>query len=106
VFLSIIAKSAYPSISWLDFSDFCIASKIPDKYCTVSKIDMAFIATNVEIEAIEENPDRDLNRYEFFEIILRLAIEKFKKSGLIDSFSEVYKKILEEHVFKYYNPLM
>jgi hypothetical protein len=81
VFMSIIAKSSYPHISWLDFTDFCTVSKIPDKFCTIAKIDMAFIATNVELESIVENPDRDLNRYEFYEIVLRLGIEKFKKSG-------------------------
>ena len=42
---------------------------------------MAFIATNVELERNDDNPDRDLNRSEFFEIMLRLANEKFKKSG-------------------------
>ncbi len=39
----------------------------------ISTIDRLFIATNVELEEIEENPDRALCRYEFFEILVRLA---------------------------------
>lgn len=42
---------------------------------------MAFIATNVELENNDENPDRDLNRAEFFEILLRIANDKFRKSN-------------------------
>ncbi len=60
---------------------------IPDKHCTIAKIDMAFIATNVELERNDDNPDRDLNRSEFFEILLRIATDKFKKPNLVEKFS-------------------
>ena len=52
-----------------------------DKNVTINTIDMAFIATNVELVQDDDNPDRDLNRYEFFEIILRLANEKYRKTN-------------------------
>jgi hypothetical protein len=65
---------------------------------------MAFIATNVELESILENPDRDLNRYEFYEIILRIGIEKYKKSGKIDNIATCFRMILNEHVYKYFDP--
>lgn len=39
----------------------------------IASLDKHFIATNVELEQIEENPDRALCRYEFMEIIVRIA---------------------------------
>ena len=52
--------------------------KVLDKNITISKLDMAFIATNVELVDISENPDRDLCRYEYYEVLLRVANDKFR----------------------------
>jgi len=43
-------------------------------------VDRLFIATNVELVELEDNPDRDLCRFEFFEIIVRLGAAKYKDS--------------------------
>ena len=43
----------------------------------MTTIDRVFIVTNVELEEQEDNPDRDLCRYEFYEIVARLAKEKY-----------------------------
>eukprot|EP00347_Sterkiella_histriomuscorum_P016550 403352766 len=102
----ITSRSAYPNISWLDFSYFCFDFNIPDKFCTISKIDMAFIATNVELERNDDNPDRDLNRSEFFEILLRLANEKFKKSGQTDKFSVALRRLCKENLSAMFHPVM
>jgi hypothetical protein len=39
----------------------------------LATIDRLFIATNVELEEVDENPDRALCRYEFFEVLARIA---------------------------------
>jgi len=44
-----------------------------DANLNMSSIDRHFIATNVELEEIDENPDRALCRYEFLEILVRIA---------------------------------
>ena len=44
----------------------------------MSIIDSLFIATNYEVEDMDENPDRALNRYEFIEFLVRLGAFKFK----------------------------
>jgi len=44
-------------------------------------IDRIFIAVNVDMEQLEDNPDRDLCRYEFYEIIVRMGGAKFKDAG-------------------------
>ena len=99
VFLKLIAKSRFPNISWLDFADFCVDMSIPDKGCSIAKIDMAFIATNVELQRNDENPDKDLNRCEFWEILVRLANEKYKKTGQADRISTALRKLLKDNIF-------
>ena len=44
-------------------------------------IDRVFIATNVELIEQEDNPDRDLCRFEFYEIIVRMGGAKYKDSS-------------------------
>jgi len=67
---------------------------------------MAFIATNVELERNDENPDRDLNRAEFFEILLRIANDKFKKPKLAETYAQALRKLIREHLLVYYDPVM
>lgn len=60
------AISNYPTITMLDFGRFCEETKITDnKYINQSTIDRLFIATNFEVESLDDNPDRELCRYEF-----------------------------------------
>jgi hypothetical protein len=66
----------------------------------VSTIDRVFIATNVEIVDLEDNPDRDLCRYEFYEILVRMAEEKYRKPNIASSLPEAVEMILKENVYK------
>jgi len=45
-------------------------------------VDKAFIDTNVDAEDMPDNPSTELQRYEFLEIIGRIAIEKYKHRNL------------------------
>lgn len=40
-------------------------------------MDRLFIATNYEVTDLPDNPDTSLCRYEFFEILVRMAICKY-----------------------------
>lgn len=73
IYTTLISYSNYPNINWLEFANFIKACEIIDTWTPVSTIDRLFIATNVELEDIEENPDRALCRYEFFEVLVRIA---------------------------------
>ena len=68
---------SYPVVDWLDFGDSCQKWKIIDKNLTSSDIDRIFIATNFEEEDLEENDDNSLCRFEYGEIITRMAKNKF-----------------------------
>ena len=75
IFITLSAKSMLPNISWIDFTTFCDHCKVLDKNVVLATIDRLFIATNVELDSSSpsENPDKALCRYEFFEILVRLA---------------------------------
>ncbi|CAI2382226.1 unnamed protein product [Moneuplotes crassus] len=91
-----IGNSSFPSISWLDFCDMCKAWKIVDKNLNFSTIDRVFIVTNFEEVEQEDNPDRDLCRYEFYEIIARLAREKYFNTKICNSLASAIDKFLED----------
>ena len=68
-----VCNSGFPNISWIDFSNYCEKCRIFDKNILLSTIDRIFIATNVELEKNDDNPDKALQRYEFYEILVRIA---------------------------------
>ena len=110
VFTYSIAQSSFPSISWyhiplslylfrIDFCNLCSEWKIPDtKTCTMQTIDRVFIATNVELIEQEDNPDRDLCRFEFYEILLRMGGAKYKDSGLVSTWDAAANMILDKNI--------
>ena len=90
---------SYPSIDWLDFSKHILKWKIVDKQTlNTADVDRIFIATNVELEAMEGNDDRNLCRFEFYEIIVRLAKTKFYDRGDSPSISHAVRRMIENHV--------
>lgn len=94
-----IALSSFPSISWIDFGNMCTSWKILDtRTCTMLTIDRLFIATNVELIEQEDNPDRDLCRFEFYEIITRLGNAKYKDSGQVKTWDEALRLIIENNL--------
>ncbi|CDW72567.1 UNKNOWN [Stylonychia lemnae] len=97
-FLTLILTSEYPIITWNDFTIFCNKCKVVDKICNLSIIDTIYIATNVSLNN-NQNSDRDLSRFEFLEILLRLANEKYKKTGVFNSYAPALQKFLEENLY-------
>lgn len=99
IFTNQIALSSFPSISWIDFGQMCQQWRIVDnRTCTLQNIDRIFIATNVELVEQEDNPDRDLCRFEFYEILVRLGAAKFKDSGQAKTWDEATERILKQHI--------
>jgi len=80
---------------------------ILDKNVNLAAVDRAFIATNVrarDMPEVPNNPGNALCRFEFLEIIVRLATEKYRSPGIIATFSASLEKLLSECIFKYYKP--
>eukprot|EP00347_Sterkiella_histriomuscorum_P012154 403369687 len=92
------ASSSYPTISMIDFSTLCNQMQILDKAITLSTLDRLFIATNVELVEMDENPDKELCRFEMLEILVRIAGAKYKETGITKTYSEALQMLLENHV--------
>lgn len=82
-FLQLAANPKFfPSICWFDFILQANEWKIIDKHnLTQTDIDRSFIAVNYEEVDLENNDDNSLCRYEFMELIVRLAKIKFTDKG-------------------------
>lgn len=103
IFDATSASSSYPNIGWLDFSNFCDRCQILDnRFLNRSAIDRAFIAVNVDFDDLDDNPAQELCRYEFLEIIVRLAICKYQDLPLTQA--QMTQKMIEDHIFKYADP--
>jgi hypothetical protein len=64
-----------------------------------------FIAANVESKESksDDNPDKSLVRYEWFEVLIRIANEKYKRYGLADTFTKALDMLVKENVVPYRN---
>ncbi len=107
-FLEAITGSAYPNISWLNFTTYFRNKNMIDEACTMSDLDRFFIAVNVNLDKkdittgkAEDNPDRALCRYEYLEILVRIANRKYRESGraagAVDSMRMLLKAMFTEH---------
>jgi hypothetical protein len=91
------------SIQLNAYTTMCEVCHIEDDICNQSELDTKFIAANVEINKMEANPDRSLTRFEFLEVICRIAISKYYKHGDATSESEAADMLIERHLEPYAN---
>lgn len=96
IFMYLAAKSSYPVIGWNDYSLFVNRSKLPDKKLIVAEIDRALISTNYTVNKYKNSAEKELHRYEFVEIIVRLSIVKYVQNKTAANMVEAYKMIREE----------
>ncbi|CAK9105363.1 Leucine-rich repeat-containing protein 74B [Durusdinium trenchii] len=101
---------AVNAVSWNAFTEFCQLCNIPDKNCKLQDLDTIFVATNVNDGEEEQgkdsngkklNPDRDLCRYEFVEIIARIAIQKFLGPKIEATPGDAVRKLIDEHLIPF-----
>lgn len=67
----------------------------------MSVIDRLFIATNVELFDMVDNADRALCRFEFYEIIVRIAQSKLVELGYFKSISEATEALIENYILRF-----
>ena len=63
-----------------------------DKHLNLSTLDRLFITTCVSGTTGIFNAERKLNRFEFLEIIVRMAISKYRDTGYSTSISDALGK--------------
>ena len=100
IFLFYSANSTYPVISLNDFTLFCQKCKIIDaKNLKLNDLDRIFIITNVALHKHFSAQERNLSRYEFLEILVRLGQAKYKETGIVKTVSQALQMLLEENIF-------
>ena len=57
-----------------------------------------FITANFEAENQPNNPDKQLIRFEFIELLVRIAATKFKEAGITKTYTESFEKLWEENI--------
>ena len=98
MFLYIAANSSYPTIGLMDYTTFVNRSHIMDKNVNLAAVDRQFIATNVSNNPYKNSAERELHRYEFVEVIVRLSISKYKDPKICEKLHQATEKILLDDI--------
>lgn len=89
------------------FTDFLTKCNMIDDSFRLKDADLKFIATYTKTDPAmmknPRNPDRMLVRYQFLEVWVRLADQKFISTGTVNTFPEAVDKLLNDHVLPYIN---
>lgn len=73
-------RSNYPTISMNDFTSFAGACNITDpEYVKLADLDLILVATCVSHHQYVNSAEKDLQRYEFVEMICRVADFRYLK---------------------------
>ena len=96
--INICDPRTYPVVYLAGLMESCNQWKVIDKNLTVSCVDRVFINTNFEMDDLEENDDTGLCRFEYVEIIARMAKRKYLESSICSTIGEAVEKILTEHI--------
>lgn len=98
--------SNYPTISMNDFTSFSSACKILDhNYVNLAALDLLLVATCVSINQWVNSAEKDLQRYEFVEMVVRVGNFRYKESGLVKTTAEAIERTLEELIYPHANSM-
>jgi hypothetical protein len=72
---------------------------------SLSALDTLFVATNFEVnEHHDANSKLELCRYEFYEILVRIAKERYKDQGICSNVSDSLDCLINEYVLRFSEP--
>ena len=93
VFITVSAGSAFPGITWLDFSRFTETCKVLDKNLGVNQaaLDTIFIASAGD----------QADRYQFFEAVMRMGEKMYLKSGVVATPAAALEMFLSKNCFQF-----
>ena len=100
IHLYYIGISSYPTISMNDFTSWAKGCNlIDDKWINLAALDRILITTNVALHGLISSAERDLNRYEFLEILVRLGNALYRESKVCVSAPAALVKLLSDNIF-------
>ena len=62
-----------------------------------STVDRYFLQVNMEVEDHGDNPDKALIRFEYIELMIRLAIEKYKRLRVFNTVCLALEMLFEKN---------
>mmetsp|Transcript_9315 Transcript_9315/g.12677 ORF Transcript_9315/g.12677 Transcript_9315/m.12677 type:complete len:154 (-) Transcript_9315:193-654(-) len=101
-----VESGSPPDIRRIPFFKFCERTKLLDKKMTASIIDTYFKATNFEVVDMDQNDDQALCRFEFFEIMVRIARGKYVETGEDKNLANAFSVLLQRHILPAHSELM
>lgn len=92
--------SSYPTLGMNDFTSFSNVTKILDHdYIGLAALDLIHVATAVSHHQWVYSASLDLQRYEFIEMIVRVADFRYKQTKQVKTLVEGIEKVLEVHIY-------
>jgi hypothetical protein len=83
-----------------DFTSWANKCELVDgKWINLAALDRILITTNVALHGLISSAERDLNRYEFLEILVRIAIAKYRESKVCGSAPLAILELLNKNIF-------
>jgi NLR family CARD domain-containing protein 3 len=98
--LYLASCSIFPGTSLNQFTSYSKRARFQDKNINQSALDTMFIAVNFDIGDDDggDNPEGALIRYEFIELLVRLARDKFFKPGTSETVAEGLQMLINRHI--------
>ena len=100
----VAAKSNFPNIGQLDWGEFATSAKLKDSVVDTSALDRTFIAANLKVEGQGNAPSNGLKRFEFLEILVRLANTKYLETKICKTYAASTEKLITECILPHYAP--
>ncbi len=95
---AVIVDGSPPEFDLRGMTKFCLDSGILDKKLTKSVLDRYFKETNFEEVDQDQNDDNALIRFEFYEIMIRIARGKYMEFGSETEFTYALMKLFQQHI--------
>jgi len=95
-FLMNVSRTSYPTLNMTSLRRLCQQSKMIDTDYTQVMFEQDFILTNEEICDQEHNPDHEIMRFEFWEILIRIAKRKYIDTKREISIAVAFEKLVKE----------
>ena len=90
---------SWPTISMNDFTSWSNKCGFVDgKNINLAALDRILITTNVALHGFTSSAERDLNRYELLEIIVRLSIQLYREPKTVETTVEAVNKLITENI--------
>lgn len=102
-FVHVSANSSWPNIGSLDFCDFATKAKLIDNVVNISTVDRTYIAATLKVAETSAIAN-GLQRFEFLEILVRLANIKYLETKVVKSFPEAIEKLIVECIIPNFVP--